>query len=140
MGSKCPYCNSRKSEEIKRIIDGDMMLIRYKCLDCNKVFAVWVIKYEDKEGKVKERRIKLKALRLPIEIYDKDGKYVTSITYEDLKKEHERFLALARMGLVAYHLFDDEYAYYGRDYEIYYDGYYAALYCDGIRYASKRLY
>jgi len=92
-------------------------------------------------GKEDVKRLKFKALKLPVEVYDKDGKLVTVITKEDLEKEHQNYEGLYKaFGVMIPHFFDDEYVYYFRDFNIEVNKYYVALYCDGTRYAVKKLF
>ena len=141
MGYKCPYCGSRKSIQVYEDSEEDLVLRRYRCLKCSKIFAILEIKYINMVGKEDVKRLKFKALKLPVEVYDKDGKLVTVITKEDLEKEHQNYEGLYKaFGVMIPHFFDDEYVYYFRDFNIEVNKYYVALYCDGTRYAVKKLF
>ncbi len=141
MGVQCPYCRSRKTKVVYQQQEEDGSIFkRYQCEKCGKVFLVLESAWVDKDGKKKVKRIKMKALKLPIEVKLPDGRKVY-ITKEDLDREHNNYESLYKaFGIMIPHFYDDEYVYYVRDYEIKVDKYYVALYCDGMPYARKRLY
>jgi hypothetical protein len=137
----CPYCGKKKAVPVFIKDEIDKKIIKCRCLECQNMCAVMEIVYEKVTGVLDVKRIKFKLLPLPIPVYDERGNLVTYITKEDLDRQNQMYRSLFKVfGMTLLNVYDDEHVYYRRDYKIEYDGAYAALYCDGVRYASKRLF
>ena len=137
----CPYCLTRRAIMIYQTKQDNITIKKYKCLTCLKYSAVIEQPYISRTGKETIKRMKFKLIPIPIPVYNEKGNIVTYITKEDLDKWYNAYRALYRaFGVYIPFFYDDEHLFYINWYKAKYDGYYAALYADGIKVASKRLY
>jgi hypothetical protein len=137
----CPHCLTRRAVMIYQTTQDDMIIKKYRCLNCFKYSAIIEQTYTSITGEKITKKMKFKLRPLPIPVYDEKGNKVTYITKEDLDKWYYAYRALYRaFGVYIPFFYDDEHLFYINWYKAKYDGYYAALYADGIKVASKRLY